>query len=72
MQAPGSEPRCGARTHKPRDHDLSQSWTLHRLSHPGAPIFEDLNALRMDGVPWEKGKRAMQMISLALHNNHLR
>ncbi|XP_053056235.1 threonine aspartase 1 isoform X4 [Acinonyx jubatus] len=27
----------GARTHRPRDHDLSQSWTLNRLSHPGAP-----------------------------------
>ena len=27
----------GARTHKPRDHDLSRSGTLNRLSHPGAP-----------------------------------
>ncbi|XP_053746416.1 threonine aspartase 1 isoform X3 [Panthera pardus] len=27
----------GARTHRPRDHDLSRSWTLNRLSHPGAP-----------------------------------
>ena len=26
-----------ARTHRPRDHDLSQSRTLTRLSHPGAP-----------------------------------
>ena len=26
-----------ARTHEPRDHDLSQSWMLNRLSHPGAP-----------------------------------
>ena len=26
--------RCGAQIHRPRDHDLSQSWTL---SHPGAP-----------------------------------
>ena len=29
--------RCGARTHEPRDHDLSRSRTLNRLSHPGAP-----------------------------------
>ena len=29
--------RCGAQTHKPRDHDLSGSRTLNRLSHPGAP-----------------------------------
>ena len=29
--------RCGARTHKPWDHDLSRRRTLNRLSHPGAP-----------------------------------
>ena len=27
----------GAQTHKLWDHDLSQSWVLNRLSHPGAP-----------------------------------
>ena len=27
----------GARTRKPWDHDLSQSWMLIQLSHPGAP-----------------------------------
>ena len=31
--------RRGARTHGPRDHDLSWSQPLNRLSHPGAPIF---------------------------------
>ena len=31
--------RRGARTHKPRDHDLSRSRTLNRLSHPGAPLM---------------------------------
>ena len=41
-QAPGSElsaqSAChGAQTHKPWDHDLSQSQTLNPLSHPGAP-----------------------------------
>ena len=30
---------CGAQTHKLRDHDLSQSWMLNQLSHPGAPIL---------------------------------
>ena len=24
-------------THELRDHDMSQSWMLNRLSHPGAP-----------------------------------
>ena len=27
----------GARTHRLRDHDLSRSWMLNRLSHSGAP-----------------------------------
>ena len=31
--------RRGARTHELRDRDLSWSWTLSRLSHPGAPKF---------------------------------
>ena len=31
--------RRGAQTHGPRDHDLSRSRPLNRLSHPGAPIF---------------------------------
>ena len=30
--------QCGAGTHEPWDHDLSQSWTLNRLSHPGASV----------------------------------
>ena len=29
--------RHGAQTHGPQDHDLSRSWTLSRLSHPGTP-----------------------------------
>ena len=29
--------RCRARTHGTRDHDLSRSRSLNRLSHPGAP-----------------------------------
>ena len=40
-------------THKPWDHDLSQSWTLNRLSHPGAPQFllnTYLTALRFDSI----------------------
>ena len=31
--------QCGARTHELWDHDLSWSWTLNQLSHPGAPII---------------------------------
>ena len=27
---------CGAQSHKPQDHNLSGSWTLNWLSHPGA------------------------------------
>ena len=29
--------RRGAQTHEPRDHDLSRSQMLNRLSPPGAP-----------------------------------
>ena len=29
---------CGARTHKLWDHDLSQSWILNWVSHPGASM----------------------------------
>ena len=29
----------GAQTPEPQDHDLSQSQTLNRLSHPGALAF---------------------------------
>ena len=38
LRAVGAEPDAGL---KPTncDHDLSQSWTLNRLSHPGAPIL---------------------------------
>ena len=36
--------RCGARTHEPRDHDLSRCRTLNLLSHPGAPGQEDIIA----------------------------
>ena len=31
--------RQGARTREPGDRDLSQSPTLNRLSHPGAPVL---------------------------------
>ena len=31
--------RCGARTLRLRDHDLSRGRTLNRLSHPGAPAM---------------------------------
>ena len=37
---------CGAQTHKPWYHDLSWSWSLNRLSHPGAPELS---------FPWSPG-----------------
>ena len=39
LQALSHQPRArrGARTHRPRDRDLSWSRTLNRLSQPGAP-----------------------------------
>ena len=37
--------RCGARTHEPRDHDLSRSPKLNRLSHPSALGHLDLSYL---------------------------
>ena len=39
LQAPSRQRRArrGARTHGPRDRDLSRSRTLHRLSRPGVP-----------------------------------
>ena len=45
--APGSKlsSQSGARTHKPRDHDLSGSHTLNRLSHPGAPTLGSLESI---------------------------
>ena len=41
LQAPSCQHRAqrGAGAHKPRDHDLSWSWMLNRLSHSGAPSF---------------------------------
>ena len=39
LRAPSCQHRAwrGARTHEPRDHDLSRSRTLKWLSHPGTP-----------------------------------
>ena len=31
------------RTHEPWDHDLSQSWMLNHLSHPGTPVLVCFN-----------------------------
>ena len=42
---------CGARTHKPQVHDLSQSRTLNRLRHPGAPLLGTLN-IRLGRMSW--------------------
>ena len=39
LQAPSCQHRArrGSQTHRLRDHDLSRSRTLNRLSHPGTP-----------------------------------
>ena len=46
-QAPGSELSAQSPTwgwnSKRRDYDLSQSWTLSRLSHPGTPFMSTSN-----------------------------
>ena len=39
----------GAWTHKPWDNDLSWSWPLNQLSHPGAP---ESHVLKEVYVPW--------------------
>ena len=31
--------RCRVQTHEPWGHDLSRSWTLNWLNHPGTPIL---------------------------------
>ena len=52
LQALSCQPRSwrGARTHEQWDHDLSRSWRLKRLSHPGAPYIRCLNALCGDTI----------------------
>ena len=42
--------RCGARTHERRDHDLSRSRRLNRLSHPGAPAYQFLKNVSINLV----------------------
>ena len=45
LQAPSCQHRArrGARTHEPRDGELSRSWMLNRLSSPGTPWSYSLN-----------------------------
>ena len=42
--------RCRAQTHKPWDHDLSQSRLVNRMSHPGTPKSQTLNWLSHPGA----------------------
>ena len=44
--------RHGARTHELRDHDLSRSRTLNRLSHPGALTIFFFFLISHDSVCW--------------------
>ena len=70
LRAPSCQHRagCGAPTHRPRDHDLSQSQMLNRLSHPGAPFekflkfiyFERERERENKGGAEREGKRESQ------------
>ena len=44
-----------AQTHELQDHDLSQSWTLNPLSHPGAP-----HPLLFKAAEWTEAKRGWE------------
>ena len=46
--------RRGARTHRPRDHDLSRRCVLNRLSHPGAPGTYKIKSNAIAGFSYEK------------------
>ena len=37
--------QCGVQTHELWDHDLSWSWMLNQLSHPGAPFPQNFKGL---------------------------
>ena len=39
LPAVSTEPDTGSNSDCKIMHDLSQSWTLNRLSHPGTPLF---------------------------------
>ena len=56
LQAPSCQCRAqrGARTHGPRDRDLSRSRPLNRLSHPGAPKVGEYPLKPRDfSLPWQ-------------------
>ena len=54
LQAPSCQhrARCGARTHGPRDHDLSWSRPLNWLSHPGALHLKSLRDKSLSKQIW--------------------
>ena len=47
----------GAETHKPQEHDPSQSWMFNQLSHPGAPQEKFFEWQRKQ--PQQAGKQMM-------------
>ena len=55
LQAPSCQyrARCGARTHKPWDGDLSQSQTLNWLSHPGVQVYSFLISVSSQYDTWK-------------------
>ena len=53
--------RCRAWSRGPRDRDLSWSWLLNRLSHPGAPsVWLLILARVMILGPWDQAPRQAQ------------
>ena len=68
LQAPRGQHRArrGARTHKPRDHDLSGSRTPHWLSHSRAPLCCDFNF--KDCSQWSRRYRNCNLFLWNWHN----
>ena len=63
--------RCGARTHKPRDHELSRSQMLNQLSHPGAPLETFLAVTPgMEGMLLTSGVPGIQSLGILLNTSH--
>ena len=62
LRAPSCQHRAGrgARTHEPRDRDLSPSQTLNRLSPPGAPQVCHLKTTSSWGGPFG-GKTGLRL-----------
>ena len=70
LRAPSRQHRArrGARTHEPRDYDLSRNWTLNRRSHPGAP---GLRRFKTETVPGKPGRVWSPSLLLTTFPSHI-